>query len=181
MLHIIKVRVTLEIELSDGVLRSYLPASPQAVGGELAAQVDHYSRAQKLGYYPALDYFQHETGVVGADVLDAAQNIAWFAGNAVREEIQMRLRPVFANVALESTQCLAFTFPPVRLHQDNALAHLAAHYTPNTFRLCLLLSSLSKQEALDGDWENLTRRKLLTHLMRHFNGIEITSVQLVRS
>jgi hypothetical protein len=179
MPYIIKVRVTLEIELSDGVLRSYLPASPQAVGCALAEQVDHYCRCEKLGYYPALDYFHHQSGIIAPEVLDAAHNIAWFAGNAVREEIQMHLRPAFASITLESTQCLAFTFPPVRVHHKNARADLAAHYTPNTFRLCLLLSSLNKQNDLHHDWELAMRRKIYHHLVPHFHDLMITSLQII--
>lgn len=179
MLHLVKIRLTLQVELSEGVLRRYLPASPMVVGMELADQVDAYSRREKLGYYPALDYFDTVKEVVDPELLDAARNIAWFAGNAVREEIQIRLRGVFSNVQLESAQCLAFTFPPVRPNQNGALEDLADHYTPNIFRLCLLVSSLTKKEELQENMEEAASKTTLSHLRRYFDSVSVTSAQQV--
>jgi hypothetical protein len=179
MLNIVKVRATLQLELGDDIFARYLPASPHVVGEVLAEQVDAYSRAEKLGYYPALEYFEQVPDVVDPDALDAAQNIAWFANNAIQEEIQTRLRGAFSNVAIESIQCLAFTMPPVRPSRRNALALLSQHYTANTFRLSLLLSSLLKHEERTQDIEAMTRKKVVVYLRHYFNALDVTSTQQI--
>ncbi len=180
LLHVIKTRLILQTRVAEEVLLQHIPASPRVVGEELAAQVDAHVRDQGLGYYPALEFFQaQDNQAVESDLLDAAQNIAWFAGNLIQEEIQRRLRGAFSNIQIETLQCTAFTLPRVRLNQGNALELLAEHYTPDDYRVSLLLSSLYKHTHARADAEDVARKKVLRHLRGIFVDLRINSSQRV--
>lgn len=190
-LNLIKIRVTLQMQIPPHFFARHLPASPQLVGDALAQQVNDYQQKQQLGYYPALEFLQRqqEQGEsiqpVDSDLLDAVYNIAWFAGNSVREEIVVRLRGLFSHMDIESLQCLAFTMPAVRPSHAEALDKLAAHYTPIHFRSSLMLSSFYKlknaqeKQTFETEMEGVTRKKILRNLSRSFATLEITSTKRV--
>jgi len=142
-LHMATVALTVRLRLSEEVLANYLPASPQVVGEELAEAVQGLVREQKLGYFPALEYFRAEPGM-DEGLLDAVDHIAWLATSLVRDEVRRRLRPVFASVRFSALQALAFTLPPVRPGQPQAFERLARHYTPDTVKADLLLDLVQK-------------------------------------
>lgn len=142
-LHMATVALTVRLRLSEEAMASYLSASPQVVGEELAQAVQAVVRAQKLGYFPALEYFRAEPGIDDA-LLDAVDHIAWLATTVVRDEVRRRLRPVFASVRFSALQTLAFTLPPVRPGQPRALERLAQHYTPDTVKADLLLDLVQR-------------------------------------
>ena len=74
-LHVAKVALTVVVRVDRHVLDRHLVASPAAVGEQLAQQVDDYTWRERLGYYPALGFFEGRSGV-DPDLLRAAKDIA---------------------------------------------------------------------------------------------------------
>lgn len=183
----VKIRQILEFRVPEEVLERHLPSSPELVGGKLAEQIHAYSKANKLGYFPALEFFRNrqEEGEtfdppVDAELLDAVHSIAWFCGNLIQEEVRTQLRGAFSNTQVESLQCLAFTMPTVRFHRGDAIYRLAAHFTPVWFRAVLLVTLLHP-EGEQASAEKSVRQKVVHLLDRVLEEISVTGSQIVES
>ena len=98
-----KVALSASLRIHPNTFEKFLPASPVRVGEELAEQISSIVTQEKLGYYPALEYFREQEGF-DKDLLDAADQISWVATSLVREEVQLKLRPVFASLRFEGIQ-----------------------------------------------------------------------------
>lgn len=175
-LHLNSATLSLRVQLPEHVFARHLPASPAVVGTALADQVIAYAQAQRLGYFPALDYFRSQSGSLEPDLLDAAENIAWFTCNQARGEIQRKLRPVFASLSIQAIQAVAFTLPSVRPSQTNARQELIRHYTPDCAKVVLQVNSFQKSvqtEAMAKWASHLAYR----WLKDSFAQVEVTSAQ----
>ena len=120
-LHLNSATLSLDVQLPEHIFTRHLPASPVVVGEALTEQVMAYVQSQRLGYFPALAYFRALPAALEPELLDAAENIAWFTCNQARGEIQRKLRPVFSSLSVQSAQALAFTMPAVRPHQGDRI------------------------------------------------------------
>ncbi len=178
-LSVAKVALSLRLRIHPNTFERFLPASPVRVGEELAELVDDMARQDRLGYYPALEYFRDREGFDG-DLLDAVEHIAWVATSLVREEVQLKLRPLFSSVRIEGIQCLAFTLPTVRPGQANALQRLAMHYTPDAVKLDLTLSLLRKDTPREG-LEKFAAHVVERWLKDSFATFDITSSHRVEA
>lgn len=186
-MRMVKIRVTLYACLPQPMLNQYLPIEPDHIGEALALKIDAYSRQHRLGYYPALDFFQAESvhnkpAPVDPSLLDAEDSIAWLAENVLRDEIHSHLRGEFAQVELQQVRCLAFSMPTIRPQQSHAVAHLASHLTPVQFRTTLLLSRAcagTDAEQSNQEWSRYVRRQLLETLGKTFDVLKVTSVQVL--
>ncbi len=176
-LNFINMAVNFRVRLTEESMQRHLSASPYVVGEELATQISAYSSANKLGYYPAIDYFQ-QNGGVEQDLLDAIGNISWLITNMVREEVRVRLRQVFSSIKFESLQTQAFTMPSVRPGQNNSYQILKEHFTPDQVKVNLVASLLRKQENLH-EIERMARHLICRWLKNRFETLEITNVQVI--
>lgn len=175
-LHLNSAVLSLRVQLPEQIFTRHLPASPEVVGAALADQVIAYVQAERLGYFPALEYFRSQPGGLEADLLDAAENIAWFTCNQARGEIQRKLRPVFASLSIQAIQAVAFTLPSVRPSQPNVRQELVRHYTPDRAKLVLQVNSFQKSvqtEAMAKWASHLAYR----WLKDSFAQVEVTSAQ----
>jgi hypothetical protein len=173
--HIDRALVGVRVRLTEDAMNRHLPCSAKRVGSELALAIDAYVRRRQLGYYPALEHFR-DVDVIDKDLLDSAEQIAWLASKLAREEIQLKLRPIFASVSFESIQTQAFAMPTVRPNQKDALEHLARHYTPDTIKLELILSMLRKDtDIAERKVETYARKMIFRWLRDSFENVEITS------
>ena len=177
-LHIIRVSLTAHLKISEQVLTQHLAASPLVIGEELARQVDRYARENKLGYYPALEFFDDIEPGIDSDLIDTIRGIAWLVSNLAENEIEHRLRVAFSEVAIRDLRLLAFTMPQVRPNQPNALHDLARHFTPDTIKAVLELSNIEKRADLEG-MDKLAEHKVMRWLEPHFESVEITTSHLV--
>lgn len=177
-LHIIRVSVTAHLKIAEPVMAQHLAASPLVVGEELARQVDAYAREHKLGYYPALEFFDELENGIDADLIDTVRGIAWFVANLAQNEIEHRLRVAFSDVAVEDLRLLAFTMPQVRPSQANALYDLSRHFTPDTVKAVMVLSNIEKRADLEG-MDKLAEHKVVRWLEPHFESVEVTTSHLV--
>lgn len=143
-LHLNSASLSVIVQVPAHIFVRHLPASPAVVGEALAEQVMAHVQVERLGYFPALDYFRVQPASLEPELLDAAEHIAWFTCNQARAEIQRKLRPVFASLRIHAAQALAFTMPSVRPTQPNARHDLIRHFTPDTAKLVLQVNSLQK-------------------------------------
>lgn len=175
-LHLNRAALTLVVQLPGHVFARHLPASPEVVGMALAEQVLGHVQRERLGYFPALDYYRDHPGAVEAELLEAADHIAWFACSQARSEIQRKLRPVFSSLSFQSIQSQAFTMPGVRPSQPNARHELVRHYTPDRVKLVLLVNSFQKtaQEEAMAKWASHLAYRWLKD---SFTRVEVTSTQ----
>jgi len=170
-LHLNKIHISLKARVPHGVLEKHLASSAEVVGHNLTEQVVDYVNANKLGYFPALDFFQNEPGI-DPDLMDAAETIGWFASKYAREEIQRKMRPFFSSISFQSVQVVAFTMPSVRPSQLNAWHDLLAHYTPDVVKLDLIASVLKKNDRQDG-LSNWSRQLFRRNLEGSFQELEV--------
>lgn len=175
-LHLNSATLSLSVQLPEHVFARHLPASPAVVGEALADQVIAHVQEQRLGYFPALEYFRALPAALESDLLDAADNIAWFTCSQARGEIQRKLRPVFASLSIQTVQALAFTLPGIRPAQANARQELIRHYTPDRAKLVLQVNAFQKSvqtEAMAKWASHLAYR----WLKDSFAQVEVTSAQ----
>lgn len=176
-LNFIKLAINFKVRLSEDTMQRHMSASPYVVGEELASQISEYARQNDLGYYPAIDFFLHNGGIE-KDLLDAAGNISWLITNLVREEVRIRLRPVFSSIRFESLQTHAYTMPGVRPGQNNAYQLLVDHYTPDEVKVNIIATLVRKRESLH-EAEQMARHQVCRWLKGRFDALEITNVQAI--
>ena len=176
-LNFIKLAINFKVRLGEEAMQRHMSASPYVVGEELASQISHYAQQQELGYYPAIDFFLHNGGIE-KDLLDAAGNISWLITNLVREEVRIRLRPVFSTLKFESLQTHAYTMPGVRPGQNNAHQLLVDHYTPDQVKVNIIATMVQKKLSL-GEAEQMARHQVCRWLKNRFDALEITNVQVI--
>ena len=170
-----RARVGVLVKVPEHAISRQLPFSVERVGIELAQAIDAYVREHQLGYYPALEFFRN-VDAIDQGLLDGAEQIAWLVSKLAREEIQLRLRPIFASVKFDSIQTVAFSLPPVRPQQKDALEHLGMHYTPDTIKIELVLSMLRKDtDIAERKVETYARKMIYRWLRDKFEYVEITS------
>ena len=174
-LGIVPVALTIQVVLAPEQLEALSNAAERSIGRTLAERVDAIVRAQRLGYYPALDYFEDhpdmDSVLIGTEKALAAQ-----IRKRVKREVQKHLWPVFSSVQIERATTLAFTLPRVTPAQADALARLAQHYFPNTVRLELVLTTLDKQHRLD-EAEKFSSSKVVRNLRDAFESVSVTATR----
>jgi len=173
-----KIAITLDLRVPANVIEKHLPASPYVVGEQIAVQVLSYVNAKKLGYFPALEYFRGKSDALDDDLLNAADNITWLVSNLVREEITVKLRPVFSSVHVESVQAHAFKMPGVRLHAFNLDHELASHYTPDHFRVSVVLTMPRESDETRSS-SSIANNIVNKWLRDQFSNLKITSVSFL--
>lgn len=168
------VALGVKVVLDTACLEDHAVASADIVGAELARQVADYSSRNKLGYYPALEFFQQRDDAIDRDLLEAVDSLAWLATRLVREEVRKRLRPLFASMRFDAVQNLAFTMPAVRPGQPNALHRLTEHYTPNVVKLDLTASIMTRFDTPQ-DMKGHSSHQVYRWLKDSFESVEVTS------
>ena len=176
-LHIITLAINFKVRLSEASMQGHLSASPYLVGEELARQVSRYATEHRLGYYPAIDFFQ-ENGGVEQDLLNTVGSISWLVTNLVRDEVRTRLRAAFSSIRFESLQTQAFSMPTVRPGQHNALQLLTEHYTPDQVKVNMVASLVRKQGSLH-EAEQLARHLVCRWLKNSFESLQISNVKAI--
>lgn len=171
------VAANLTVSLPQEVVEESVGFLPWVLGENLAGQVDAYVMEQGLGYYPALDYFRDHPQAVDPALLVLIDEIATFCAGYARRELQRRLSRAFSSVTFVQAQCTAYTMPRVRPSHSGSPAGLAAHYTPATLKLELLLSSIQKG-GFDG-LEQLALDKLVRWAREPFETFQVNGSRLV--
>jgi hypothetical protein len=174
---VVTVAASLTVTVPETVVEPNTGYLPWVLGENLAGQVDAWVMEQGMGYYPALDYFRDLPQAVDPALLLLIDEIATFCANFARSELRRRLSRAFSNVQIEQAQCTAYTMPRVRPSRSGAPAGLAEHYSPNTLKMELLLSSIQKG-GFEG-LEELTLNKLMRWGRDPFAGFQVNGSQLL--
>ncbi len=168
-----QIALSMKVDVPMESLERHLAASPVVVGDEMARQVVAYERQNHLGYFPAVDFFiQH--GGIETDLLDALQNITWVVTNLVRNEIRIKLRPVFSKLRFESIQTLAYTMPTVRPGDNNVMDKLAQHYSATSVKVSVLATLIQKFADSEAA-QNMAKSLCYRWLEPAFAQFEVTS------
>ncbi len=163
--------------MSASLIADHVALSPKVVGERLAQDIHNYVMQQQLGYYPALDFFQQQ-GLLDTKLLAVVEDISGVSRQIVCKEIQLKLRTVFSTMRFGVIQTLAFKMPAIRIHEKNAIALLAQHYTPNTLR-CELEVSLLRHHEHNKGVEKLAKQILLRRLGTSFEMMQVCAVRRI--
>lgn len=120
--------------IDEQIMERHAPASPAAVGIELAHRVQEVVANQELGYFPALEYFR-EREEMDTDLLSVFDSLVWLGEQLIQSELRARLRSVFAQLNSMEIRHQAHALPSIRPGKTNTANELAAHYTPNRFKI----------------------------------------------
>lgn len=179
VLQLSRIAMALRLQVPWEALERHVAASPVVIGEEIANFVYDYVRQHQLNYYPALDYFTNQTDI-DPQLIEALGNISWVATGMVRNEIRIRMRPVFAAIQYESLQTLVFTMPTVRPGQAEALPRLIRHFTPDVVKVNLNATLIQHfQDA--GFAEKMAESMAYRWLQPHFTDVQIASVKYLSS
>jgi len=168
----VAISLLITVKLED--LDSHSAASSEVVGKELAGQIAGYEREKKLGYYPALEFFQESAIIIEQDLLDAVDNLAWLATRLVREEVRKQLRPIFSSLRFDTMQNLVYTMPRVRPGKPGSIEKLTEHFTPNKVRL-EMTAKIVNRDGVEKDLKRYTSHLVFRWLKEHFESIEVTN------
>lgn len=171
-----KASVSIRVRVPLSYIEGRLGALAVAAGPHVAAQIHDFVQREKLGYYPALEFF-NDRPEIDPGVVAAVEEVGLFVCEFAKTEARNRLWPVFSHVRVTRTQLLALTLPAVRPHQPDALAMLTEHYTPRTVRLDLVLASIERgtREGL----EKVATQKVLWWLREAFDAVEVVDARVV--
>jgi hypothetical protein len=174
-LGIVPVRLTLEVVMAPERLEAMLSDADRHIGETLAARVDAIVQNEKLGYYPALEYFSGHAGIED-ETLERFRHLAAQIRKRVKRDVQTCLWPVFSSVQIERAHTIAFTLPRITPGRPEAREALARHYFPNRVRLELVLSTLDKQQRLE-EAEKFTSQKVQRNLRDTFESVTVAVVR----
>lgn len=176
-IEVITVAASLTVSVPETVVEPNMGYLPWVLGENLAGQVDAWVMEQGMGYYPALDFFRDHPEAVDPALLMLIDEVAIFCADFARRELRRRLSRAFSSVQVEQAQCTAYTMPRVRPTRSGAPAGLAEHYSPNTLKMELLLSSIQKG-AFEG-LEELTLNKLMRWGREPFEAFQVNGSTLM--
>lgn len=168
-----QIALSMNMDVPLESLERHLAASPPVVAEELARQVMDYEKQHHLGYYPAIEFFLHNGGVE-PELLDALQNITWVVTNLVRNEVRIKLRPVFSQVKFESIQSRAYTLSGIRPGENNSLRKLIEHFSATSVKVSLIATLIQKFHDRQAA-ENMAKMLCNRWLEPHFEQFTVTS------
>jgi len=177
MLHVTRVGLTVRGQLPRHALEQHLPAPLDSLGQQVAKQIDDYVKQNKLGYYPALDFFKQQ-GAIDSYLLDAVDQVAQIAVSMTKDEVMRILTPVFSSVRVESVLSMAYALPTVRPGQKNAEQQLALHFIPDIVKFELFVTMLQRRKSEPGI-ENGAKKIAWRWLKDAFEDMEVTAVRLI--
>lgn len=175
---IIRVGLTFNIVVAMDKLEQEMGKLVLSIGPKLAQQVDILVRKEKLGYYPALDYFKDQVGI-DPNLYNAAEHVASLVCDLVRYEIKKQFSEPFSSLEFENVQSVSFSMPRVRPNDGRALESLAEHYSPNVVRLVINTSSIERATTSRENYEKLAAHKAFRWLEGRFDSVEITDARVL--
>jgi hypothetical protein len=176
-LQVVRISSVLKVRVGDEVVEPNLGYLPWVLGENLAGQVDAWVMEQRLGYYPAIDFFRDKPQVVDPALLQLIDEMARFGEEYTRRELRRRLRGGFSHVDVERVQLEAYAMPRMRTSQPKSPELLAKHYAPATFRVELLLGMIQRGE-VDG-LQRLINQRIHQWAKPAFDSLELLSTRLL--
>jgi hypothetical protein len=128
------VAIELVVTVADDALGQQFGELVSGMGTTLAEAVSLAVAEEKLGYFPALSYFQDRDDF-DQSMLASALHIYQMVCEVTRETVRAQLRTLLKGIHVNQAQALAETLPRVRPGQVDAQHLLARHYSPAAIRL----------------------------------------------
>lgn len=178
-LGMVRVALSVQVVIAPEKLGALLTEADRQIGRRLAEQVEAIVRRERLGYYPALDFFEGHADLKPG-ILDELKTLAAHIRKRVKRDTQTHLWPVFSSVQIERATSAAFTLLRLSPTQPDALEKLAQHYFPNAVRLELILGTLDKQHRLEVA-EKFSAGKVVRHLSEVFESVTVTATRRLSS
>ena len=166
----------LDIKIQHQVIEEHVAASPYVVGVELAEQINQYVHENKLGYYPALDYFR-DNKFIDPDLIGTAESIAWLIENLSLESLRTWLRSEFSELSCDSIKAQLFLLPNIRPSHNNVLYSLQHHFTPDHIKATLSGRLITKTNN-ESELLNECKKSLKSALKGKFAYMDIISIHL---
>lgn len=162
--------------MAEVILQRHLVSSPRNMAKVLAKEIDAYVRTNKLGYYPALNYFRGRQGV-DQELLKVVEETGLIVCRLAEELLISDLKPAFSNVQIQSIKPIAFSLPPVRLTTADHMEHLVHHLTVSNIKIGMVASSIEKLAETD-DIGKIAERKIWRWLQEDFESIKVVSATI---
>jgi len=179
-LQLARFAVTFRARLPESAFKELFPSSVSSLGEKLAEQVIAYQERSNLGYYPAINYFRENPGIVDDYLLNALDQVAEVALRIATLKTYQLLQPVFSQVIIQTQQNLVFGMPHVRPRHDNHQKLLALQYTPNQFKLGMELTLFQKTTP-QKQMASAVKKMVLRWLSDTFDEIEVNDSRLLDS
>ena len=171
------ISLSIKLVVTDESLERHLAATPSVVTNELVSQIILYEKENHLGYFPALDYYI-DNNAIDTDLVSALQNISWVVASMVRNEVKIKLRPVFSNIKFENIQTLAYTLPQVRINDTQLTEKLTEHFSATAVKVNLTATLI--QKFIDKNAaEKLAKNLAYQWLKDSFQSVDISACKAV--
>jgi hypothetical protein len=174
-IEVVTIAASLTVSVPEELVEREVGYLPWVLGENLAGQVDTYVMEEHLGYYPALDYFRDTPLAVDPSLLLLIDEVAIYCASFARRELRRRLSRLFSNLQIEQVQCTAYTLPRMRPSRSNGPMELAEHYSPNTLKMALLLSSIQRGH-FEGE-ERMALEKISRFAREPFSRFQLNGAQ----
>jgi len=177
-LQVARFSVTITVSVPEQAFRDVFPSSVALLGENIAQQVIDYEKQSELGYFPAIQFFHENAGIVDAYLLNALEQVAEVAIRIATLKTYQLLQPVFSQVKVITQQNLVYGMPRVRPKNDNSKKLLALQYTPNQVKLAMELSLFQKNTP-QKQLASAVKKMVLRWLSDSFDSIEVNDSRLL--
>ena len=178
VLQLARFSVTLSLQLPEVAFKEVFPSSVNVLGEKIAEQVIVYEQQQELGYYPALQYFRDNPGIVDDYLLTAVDQVADVAMKLAAHKTYQMLQPVFSQVIILTEQNLVYGLPHVRPRHEAHDILLAKQYTPNQVKLTMEVSLFQKSKP-QPELASGVKKIVLRWLSDVFDNVEVNDSRLL--
>lgn len=177
-LHIQRVFATLTFTVPDEIIEVNMGYSPFVIGDNLAGQVDAWVMEHRLGYYPAIDYFQGNDEAVDQPLLELMEQVARYSGDYAVRECRKRLSHSFSSAEITQIKSTAYSMPRMRPHREGGPSALAMHYAPNRLRAEMVIGCVQKHDR--GELLPFVKELLIQQLTPVLDQIEVVHLESER-
>ncbi|MHB1950833.1 MAG: hypothetical protein ACYCQK_05095 [Acidiferrobacteraceae bacterium] len=171
-IRVVRAWVSVRVRVSLELIRARLGDLAAEAGPSAARYVHEIAVAERLGYYPALTFFEGHPGFPPG-LIAAIEETGRFVCDYVARELRNRLWTVFSRIEVQRVHLSALSLSRIRTTQPDALAALVQHCTPSEVSLNLLLSSLHKGPAAPEQEARLVVQKVGWWLRDAFESVDV--------
>lgn len=176
-IRVVKAWVSLRARVSSHFIRDRLGDLAVHAGPSVARQIHDIAITERLGYYPPLTYFEDHPAFPPG-LIAAIEETGRFVCDYVTREVRNRLWTVFSQIEVQRVHLTALTLSSIRPTQPDALTALTRHCTPCEVSLNLILASLQRGPAVDGQ-ARLVVQKVGWWLRDAFETVDVKCTRLV--
>lgn len=176
-IRVVKAWVSIRARVPSNLIGNRLGELALHAGPSVAQQIHAIAITERLGYYPPLPYFEDHPAFPPG-LIAAIEETGRFVCDYVTREVRNRLWTVFSHIEVQRVHLTALTLSSIRPTQPDALRALTRHCTPCEVSLNLILASLQRGPATDGQ-ARLVVQKVGWWLRDAFETVDVKCSRLV--